>query len=416
MSTQRTVMERANGPTLPVQFEATLLTGGRDRHYAFGLAMALISRGVRLDIVGSDEIDSPEMHATPGLQFLNLRGDQQRNTTPTRKIGRVLRYYARLIHYALNAKPTLFHILWNNKIEFLDRTLLMLYYRLLGKTIVLTAHNVNAGKRDSHDTLLNRLTLRIQWRLADHIFVHTERMKRELLDEVGACEQAVSVVPYGINNAVPNTDLTPAEAKRRLGISDRHRTILFFGSIAPYKGLDLLVAAFQRLRAGNAEYRLIIAGLPKRGHEKYFHRIQETISRAVAAGSVLQRIEFIPDADIELYFKAADVLALPYTRIFQSGVLFLGFRFGLPVVAADVGSFREDIVEGKTGFLCKPDDPAALEKAIETYFASDLFRCLNRQRPEICEYINARHSWDVVGKMTRDAYAVLLGSSPAGPS
>ena len=102
----------------------------------------------------------------------------------------------------------------------------MLYYRLLGKTIVLTAHNVNVGKRDSHDTLLNRLTLRIQWRLADHIFVHTERMKRELLDEVGACEQAVSVVPYGINNAVPNTDLTPAEAKRRLGIRDRHQAIL----------------------------------------------------------------------------------------------------------------------------------------------------------------------------------------------
>ena len=49
----------------------------------------------------------------------------------------------------------------------------MLYYRILGKKIVLTAHNVNAAIRDSKDTLLNRLTLRIQYRLADHIFVHT---------------------------------------------------------------------------------------------------------------------------------------------------------------------------------------------------------------------------------------------------
>ena len=94
-------------------------------------------------------------------------------------------YYAKLIRYAATAKPRIFHILWNNKFEFFDRTLLMLYYRLLGKRIVLTLHNVNAGRRDSKDTRLNRLTLRIQYRLADHIFVHTEKMKLELIEEFG---------------------------------------------------------------------------------------------------------------------------------------------------------------------------------------------------------------------------------------
>ena len=53
-------------------------------------------------------------------------------------------YYAKLIRYAATAEPRIFHILWNNKFEYFDRTLLMLYYRLLGKKIVLTAHNVNA--------------------------------------------------------------------------------------------------------------------------------------------------------------------------------------------------------------------------------------------------------------------------------
>jgi len=54
----------------------------------------------------------------------------------------------------------------------------MSYYKFLGKTIVITAHNVNKGRRDATDTPLNRLTLRIQYRLADHIFVHTEKMKQ----------------------------------------------------------------------------------------------------------------------------------------------------------------------------------------------------------------------------------------------
>ena len=49
--------------------------------------------------------------------------------------------------------------------------------------IVRTLHNVNAGKRDAEDSRLNRLTLRIQYRLADHMFVHTDQMKRELIAE-----------------------------------------------------------------------------------------------------------------------------------------------------------------------------------------------------------------------------------------
>jgi hypothetical protein len=67
---------------------------------------------------------------------------------------------------------------WNNKFEYVDRTLLMLYYMLLGKRIVLTAHNVNARRRDSEDTRLDRLTLEAQYRSAAHIFVHTEKMER----------------------------------------------------------------------------------------------------------------------------------------------------------------------------------------------------------------------------------------------
>ena len=66
---------------------------------------------------------------------------------------------------------------------------------------------------------------------------------------------------------------------------------------------------------------------------------------------------------------------------FQSGVLFLGYNFGLPVIASDVGSLREDIVEGKTGFVCKPRDPIDLAKEIERYFSSELYRRLDNAAP-----------------------------------
>jgi D-inositol-3-phosphate glycosyltransferase len=314
-----------------------------------------------------------------------------------------------LILYAATAKPRIFHILWNNKFEMFDRTLLMLYYRLLGKAVVLTAHNVNKLKRDSADTALNRLTLRIQYRLADHIFVHTAIMKNELMKEFGVQRGRVTVIPFGINNSVPDTNLSPKEAKERLGIPGNHKTILFFGRIKPYKGLEYLIPAFQKVARGHSDYRLIIAGQLEMPSDSYWVSIQKEIQQYVETGQIIPRIEFIPDSEIEVYFKAADVLVLPYKEIFQSGVIFLGYNFGLPVLAADVGSLNEDIVEGATGFVFRPEDPIDLARAIERYFASDLFTGLEKHRRKIREFAMKRHSWELVSEVTTGIYASLLG-------
>jgi len=393
----------------------SLLTGCTDRPYVLGLGPALISRVAYLDLIGSDDLDCPQFHGKPGVHFLNLRGSQRSDAGALKKVFRVLRYYAKLICYVSTAKPTIFHVLWNNKFELFDRTLLMLYYRLLGKRIVLTAHNVNAGIRDSRDTRLNRLTLRIQYQLTDHIFVHTEKMKLELVEEFNVPAARVTVIPFGINNAVPNTSLTSGEAKQRLGLRQDEKTILFFGNITPYKGLEYLVAAFRQLLVRDEDYRLIIAGRPD-NCEKYWKAIREQAQDGMEKSRVLIRANFIPDNETELYFKAADVLVLPYRHVYQSGVLFLGHSFGLPVLAADVGSLKDDIVEGKTGFVFRPEDPMDLARAVEQYFASDLYADLNSRRQEIRDYATQRHSWDVVGQMTMSVYARLLQKPSPGKS
>jgi D-inositol-3-phosphate glycosyltransferase len=388
-----------------------LLTGGSDRPYVFGLTTSLISRGAALDLIGSDELDFAVFHSEPGVNFLNLRGSQRMDSSLVRKVHRVSTYYIKLIQYALTAKPRIFHILWNNKFEYFDRTVLMFYYKLLGKKIVLTAHNVNAGKRDSSDTRLNRLTLGTQYRLADHIFVHTEKMKRELTGEFRVHGYRVTVIPFGINNAVPNTSLTPRYAKQRLGIGEGDKTILFFGRIAPYKGLEYLIAAFRQIQARRDDYRLIIAGRPD-NCERYWGAIRESIRDDVQRGRMLLRADFVPDNETEIYFKAADVLVLPYKDIFQSGVLFLAHSFGLPVVAADVGCLKDEVVEGNTGFVFRPEDPVDMARAIERYFTSDLFRNLDSRRKDISDWATERHSWDIVAQMTMTVYASLLSGSP----
>src|SRR5579872_3454828 len=82
-----------------------LLTGGIDRHYMFGLTMALISQGMRVDVIGSDGVDSAEMHSTPGLNFLSLQRNNSPGTSKATRIRRLLAYYARLLRYSCGARP-----------------------------------------------------------------------------------------------------------------------------------------------------------------------------------------------------------------------------------------------------------------------------------------------------------------------
>jgi D-inositol-3-phosphate glycosyltransferase len=383
-----------------------LLTGGNDKPYALGMGVALASQHIRVDFIGSERIDGPGLHGNPWINFRNLRGNQNSDANVLTKVLRVLAYYGRLIRYAAGSEARIFHILWNDRFEIFDRTVLMSYYKLLGKKIVLTAHNVNAGKRDADDNWLNRLTLKIQYRLADHIFVHTKKMKSELVAEFKVHSNNVTVIPFGLNDTAPNTNLTAEEARRILGIPGADKTMLFFGNIAPYKGLEWLVSAFADAVKTDGNYRLVIAGSVK-GCPEYWREIQDEISRRGVGERILQRIEFIPDEKTEIYFKAADVLVLPYTHVFQSGVLVLAYSFGLPVIASDVGSLREDIVDDETGYIFQPKDSVDLARVIDKYFTSDLYRGLEHRRPQIRESARRRYSWETVGEITRDVYTRL---------
>jgi len=156
-----------------------------------------------------------------------------------------------------------------------------------------------------------------------------------------------------------------------------------------------------------------VAGQRLRQYDDYWQRVQTMMRRLEKSGSLILRNEFIPDEDVAWYFTAADVAALPYSDIFQSGVLFLAYSFGLPVVATDVGSLRDDIIEGRTGFLSRPRDVSSLAEAIRKYFESDLFEQLDSRKQEIREYAYRRHSWTDVAGITRAVYQSLaLKNSP----
>ena len=145
-----------------------------------------------------------------------------------------------------------------------------------------------------------------------------------------------------------------------------------------------------------------------KGFESYMQDVRRAIAEGEGADRVRCELEYIPDSETEVYFKAADVVVLPYKNIFESGVVFLAYRFGLPVIASDVGSFREELTDSGAGSVFEQGNPASLAETLGAFFQSGLYKNAASHRQRIREYGNAHHSWQIVGKITDRVYSDLL--------
>ncbi len=385
-----------------------VLTAGKDPHYALGLLQALVDKGVAVDFVANDEMAASPVVRHKLVHYLNLRGDQSSGASFSKKALRLPRYYLKLIRYAIRTQAPLFHILWFNKFEWFDNTLLIALYRLLGKKLVYTAHNVDTKARDGRSGPLNRWSLRYLYRHVDHVFVHAEGMARELHEQFGVDRARVTALPFPVNDVTPRSLLSKPEARNRLGLEPANKVVLFFGNLAPYKGVEYALEAVRILADSDPDIRLLIVGRVK-GDPAYLAKLEGLLTDEVLSKRVVMRQQYVPEDEVGDYFRASDVLVLPYRKIYQSGVIFLSYNQGLPAIAADVGALRESVVEGETGYVCRPEDGHDLAEKLKTYFASSLYRELENRREAIIEHVNRVHSWDQVAAKVVEVYRTLDG-------
>lgn len=154
-----------------------------------------------------------------------------------------------------------------------------------------------------------------------------------------------------------------SQARDLLSITTK-KVILFFGLIRPYKGLDQLLRAFKRLLETDPDQLLLVVGECYENLDKY----TDLINELGLASNVQMHNRFIPNEEIEPYFKAADLVCLPYNSGTQSGILMMAYGFKIPVVATNVGGISELIVPEKTGIIVPNNDPKELETGIKRVF------------------------------------------------
>ena len=384
----------------------SILNAGQQTDYLYGLVSGLVEiPTLEIEVIDSDS-SVGVFEAFHHVSLFNLRGDNISPQSMFTKMWRIGRYYVRLLYYTASTRSDIFHIQWENSIALFDRTLLNLYYKVLGKKLVFTAHNVYREARDSTATPLRWFSLKVMYHLVDRIIVHTPKMKEELCSLFHISPEKVIIIPHGINNRVQKKGITQEDARQKLGIVPTAHVVLFFGQIDEYKGIETLIDAAALLVQKDPSIILIVAGKSKRQSD-YVLKLKRQVRKSLPEKNVMLRLQFIPDHEVETYFSASDCVVLPYKRIFQSGVLFLAYRFGVPIIATDVGSFAEDVVDRVTGFICKPNDAEDMAAQLRKYFDSTLFHQREETRAFIIELAEKKYSWTNIGRQTYEVYSNL---------
>jgi len=226
-----------------------------------------------------------------------------------------------------------------------------------GWKLLWTVHNVLP-----HDCRFPELEAQLCQEIADRSdAVHV--MCRATVDAVATRyvlpASRVRVIPHpSLDGAYPN-DITQAQARRDLGLSDDDIVVGAFGAIRPYKRLDALLDAFEDVFREEPAIRLVVAGAPARAAG-----VEGLIERCSRHPAVVTRFERIPDDEIQRYVGACDALALAQSDPLNSGIAMLAFTFGRPVIAPRKGCI-DDLVSKDTGITFDADVPGDLVRALK---------------------------------------------------
>jgi glycosyltransferase involved in cell wall biosynthesis len=359
-----------------------LFPHGFEPNYVVGFARGLVANGIKFMVISDDVVD-PRL-ASAGISRCNLRGSLDPARPACRKALNLFRYYVLLLWTVVRHRGRTIHFngLLTSKIILFDGFVLPIWFRLWAGHYIHTAHNALPHSREK--SLLFRCAYRWIYRFPHTIIAHTRKIAQQLETEFGVDPARIIVISIGLNEEMPLTDLSVAEARAQLGLPVQGPIALFFGKVESYKGVDLLAEAWGLVK--NPSARLVIAGWCP--DPTYAEQVRGAIARSPRKTTMEWREGFVPNEAVAVWLKACDVVVMPYRNIYQSGVVFLCLRFGMPIVATDVGSLAE-YVDTESGIITRTNDPVGIAAALDQFFADS-----QRYRREEISRRAEKYRWD----------------------
>ena len=370
-------------------------------YYTAYLSRALLAEGVDVTVgsityyLDRDCFSSRGIKVDPGL--LDVVGKFSLPRLPRRvlKLLEALANLSALSVRFLVSPPDVIHVQflpmlkWSLPLDFW----FLEFCRKRGSKIVLTVHDLLP-----HDTgeALKETYLEL-YRMADRLICHSDHIRTRLRVDFSVPEEKVSVIPHG-----PFFYDLPVASSKQIPWSLEHEPggllVLWQGIIAPYKGVDLLLDAWQKVEAQCGACQLIIAGT---GSPELMEQIREQV-KSLGLQHVHLQLRFIEARELVALYRAADVVVYPYRAITTSGALATGLALGKTIVASDLPVFREALVHRENALLVDSQNSAELAGAlIELAQDADL-------RERLAGRVRAMdfggQSWISIAKLTAQVY------------
>ncbi len=167
---------------------------------------------------------------------------------------------------------------------------------------------------------------------------------------------------HPVYDIFPGEDISKADAREKLGLDEDDRVVLYFGLIRPYKGVEVLLRAASKLH-DVSRLKLLVVG------EIYSNRQEiQRLIQGLPHDMVRLVDEYIPNEDVSAWFRAADIVALPYLSATQSGIVPIAYRCLRPVIVTRVGGLPDAVEDGESGYLIEPDNAEQLADTIRDHF------------------------------------------------
>ncbi len=338
--------------------------GGMDI-YLFNLCRILAQSDCIPLIFTSDETNVP--NDLTEYFILNYKGIYGK----VNKYIRGIRYiYATLntVKISLNNNIKIIHF---NLFHFSLRELFTIaILKVVRRKIAATIHDVEPFDRYGISFKLSKIRYNLFYRLIDLPVFHNTYSKNEYYNKLEDCfvDKGI-IISSALDAKIDKKELfekiTKNEARNKINLIKHKYIVLFFGQIKKVKGLDVLIEAFGEVIKTNNSIGLVIAGKLWKDEIDIY---QELIVRYKLDNYVEKRIHYIPTEDVPYYFRAADLVVLPYKKIYNSGVFVRAASYSRPVLCSNLDIFKESINDTVNGWLFEDRNVKDLTEKILNIF------------------------------------------------
>lgn len=266
--------------------------------------------------------------------------------------------------------------------------------------IVFTVHDVLPSTNTKAQSFK---ALKRVYSSVDILIVHSKSNKSELIELFNIREEKIKVIPHGVNTA--KNLVSKKEARNFLGVDENKHFLLFFGGLRKSKGIDLAVKTLVLLNEKAFDIHLIVAGSNFSDIE--FSSVYDLAARLKIEHKIIWNNEYIKEENVKYYFVASDIVLLPYIEFHsQSGVLLQAYKYGIPVVATNIGSLGETITNDKTGIVVNNLNPEAISDAILAILSNDeLAHDFSKNELKL---VNNEYNWKLISSETVCLYNTLF--------